>query len=257
MVWVGTSWKMNGTLSFAREYAESLAGAGMETYVRAEVQPFVIPPFTALNTAAKALAETPVLVGAQNAHWEDAGAWTGEVSVPQAADAGARIIEMGHSERREWFGETDETVNLKAKAALRHGLVPLICFGEPAEVFEAGETLPFICSQIDAALAGLPAAGEGETGPRVLLAYEPIWAIGEHGRPPAREDLVTTFAALAERYGERVTAILYGGSVNHANNQDILSIPGVGGLFIGRSAWTAEGYLKNLELAREYQEQRG
>lgn len=243
MLWVGTSWKMNGTRAFARDYARALAGLDVASL--GDIQPFIIPSFTAIDVAASELEGTRILVGAQNAAWEDAGAWTGEVSIPQAIDAGATLIEMGHSERREYFGETDETVNLKIKAALRHGAIPLVCFGEPAEVFEAGETLPFITAQINAALDGI-----ADTS-RVLLAYEPIWAIGEHGRPPRREDLVRTFAALAERYGDRVEAILYGGSVNHDNNKDILGIPGVGGLFIGRSAWTAEGYIRNLELAAE------
>lgn len=246
MLWVGTSWKMNGTRAFAADYAQKLHDADLAPIVEAGIQPFIIPSFTSIDVAAGILTDSsPVIVGAQNAHWEEKGAWTGEVSMVQAKDAGAKIIEMGHSERRQYFGETDETVNLKVKAALREGLIPLVCFGESAEVFEAGETVEFITSQIDAALDGVVDTS------RVILAYEPIWAIGEHGRPPEREDLARTFSVLADRYVGRVQAILYGGSVNHDNIKDILGIEGVGGLFIGRSAWTPEGYLKNLELAAE------
>lgn len=241
MLWVGTSWKMNGTRSFAGDYARVLREANLSALKG--IQPFVIPSFTAIDVMKEGLAGTNVVVGAQNAHWEDSGAWTGEVSMLQAADAGATIIEMGHSERRQYFGETDHTVNLKVKAALSHGLIPLVCFGEPDEVFRAGGTLRFIEGQIDAALAGV-----SDTS-RAILAYEPIWAIGDNGRPPRREDIASVFAALQRRYGNRVEAILYGGSVNHENNADILTIPGVGGLFIGRSAWSPDGYVKNLRIA--------
>jgi triosephosphate isomerase len=243
MLWIGTSWKMNGTRHFAEEYTHALVQA--RTAELEWVQPFVIPPLTCFDVVAGGLANTNVLVGVQNAHWDESGAWTGEVSMAQVADAGAAIVEIGHSERRQCFGETNQTVNLKVKAALRHNLRPLICCGESAEVFEHGESLPFITAQIDAALAGVPDTSQ------ILLAYEPIWAIGENGRPPEHVDLETTFAALSDRYGQRVEAILYGGSVNPANNQEILSIPGVSGLFIGRSAWTASGYLTNLTLASQ------
>lgn len=243
MLWVGTSWKMNGTRAFAREYAHELAEAGISS--ADGVQPFVIPSFTAIDVVADILDGSDVIVGAQNAHWENSGAWTGEVSMLQAKDAGATIIEMGHSERRQYFGETDQTVNAKVKAALAHDLIPLVCFGESAEVFESDKSIDFIVGQIDAALEGV------EDTSRVLLAYEPIWAIGENGRPPRREDMVAAFDVLNERYGSRVEAILYGGSVNFDNNQELLGIPGVGGLFIGRSAWTGKGYLTNLRLAAQ------
>lgn len=244
MKWVGTSWKMNGDLAFARAYATAIKDLRPEDYPG--IQPFIIPSFTAITTVRDILGPNAhVMLGAQNAHWEEAGAWTGEVSVPQAKDAGAQIIEIGHSERREFFGETDETVNKKVKATLAHGLVPLVCFGEPDEVQRAGESIPFICAQIDAALEGV------EDTSTIVLAYEPIWAIGVNGRPPQREDLEAAFAELKARYAHRVAAILYGGSVNHENNQGLLAIDGVDGLFIGRSAWTPEGYLENLRLAAE------
>ncbi|MCI5826228.1 MAG: triose-phosphate isomerase [Arcanobacterium sp.] len=242
--WVGTSWKMNGTIEFARDYAQQLLNARVEQF--AGVQPFIMPSFTALSAVHEILGDhSGVELGAQNGHWEDAGAWTGEVSMVQAADAGARMIEMGHSERRQFFGETDETVNLKVKAALAHGLRPLVCFGESAEVFESGGSIDFITQQIDAALEGVSDTSS------IILAYEPIWAIGENGREPEPEDLATAFGVLNDRYADRVEAILYGGSVNHQNNQWLLKIDGVGGLFIGRSAWNAAGYIENLRLAAE------
>jgi triosephosphate isomerase len=241
MIWVGTSWKMNKTLAEARQYASALAGVGADRWPG--VQPFVIPTATALAAVRAELGErSPVLLGAQNAHWEDAGAWTGEVSVPQLADAGAQLVELGHSERRTYFGETDETVNLKVKATLRHGLVPLVCVGEPSEVFDAGESRSHVLGQVRAALAGV-----GELD-RVLLAYEPIWAIGENGRPAEADEIADVFAALQAEYGGSVRAVLYGGSVDQDNALATLAVPGVGGLFVGRAAWQPEGLVGLLDL---------
>ncbi|MFI7585274.1 triose-phosphate isomerase [Kocuria sp. M1N1S27] len=247
-VWIGTSWKMNKTLSEATEWAGGLAEflAGRQL---GEVQPFLIPPATAIAAVAQTLREEPrVLVGAQNAHWEDAGAWTGEVSVPQVADAGARIVEIGHSERREHFGETDETVRAKVAATLAHGLVPLLCIGEPADVKDAGGSTAHVLEQAARALEGLEAEQLG----RVLIAYEPIWAIGEHGRPAGVAELEEPFAALGGAYGHRVAGLLYGGSVNLDNAAQLLGIAHVDGLFVGRTAWRLEGYLRLLEIAVQH-----
>ena len=126
-LWIGTSWKMNKLRAEARDYAETLAAS---PHARGQApQLFVIPPFTAVAEVADLLARTSVMVGVQNIHWKDAGPWTGEISAGMAADCGATLAEIGHSERRTHFGETDETVALKVEAALRHGLTPLVCVG--------------------------------------------------------------------------------------------------------------------------------
>lgn len=274
-LWVGTSWKMNKTLAEAHQWATGLRAALTEaagggngpvglgaTHVEASVnvsktgptansvgvQPFVIPSFTATTTVREALGtESPVLLGVQNAHWEDAGAWTGEVSVSQAKDAGAQIVEIGHSERREHFGETVETTRLKVASALRHGMAPLLCIGESLEVKDAGGSAEFILGQAAAALKGLTA----DELSRVVIAYEPIWAIGEQGRPATVEELSTPFAALGETYTSKITALLYGGSVNLDNATDLLGIEHVTGLFVGRTAWKLEDYLKLLRIAEQ------
>ncbi len=243
MLWVGTSWKMNKTLAEASDYATRLAAA-LADGAPTGVQPFIIPPATALTTVRAILGtDSPVELGIQNAHWADAGAWTGEISVPQAADAGAALVEIGHSERREFFAETDETVNLKVKASLNHGLRPLLCCGEPGEVFEAGGSVDHIMAQVAAGLDGVDDVS------RVLIAYEPIWAIGEHGREARPTDIEAVFAALDTEYGEQVECILYGGSVNQGNAEETLQVPGVNGLFVGRSAWQVDGYLELLRIA--------
>lgn len=248
-LWIGTSWKMNGTARSTREYCAELVAAGLASW--RGVQPFVVPAATAIREARTALGPSSgVLVGAQNAHWADAGAWTGEISVPQVADAGAELVELGHSERREHFGETDRTVNLKVKAVLAHGLRPLVCVGEPRAVLEARGSVPYVCDQVDAALDGVADAS------RVLVAYEPVWAIGERGRPPRDGELDAVCGALAERFGSRTTALLYGGSVDARNARRLLGLPGVTGLFVGRAAWQAAGFLEILRVARQAATQR-
>jgi triosephosphate isomerase len=244
-LWIGTSWKMNKGLTEARLYVRGLSDHLERTRLPG-VQPFVIPSFTAIAATRDELgSDSPVLLGAQNAHWQDEGAWTGEVSVAQAKDAGAQLVEIGHSERREHFGETVQTTRLKVAAVLAHGLVPLLCIGESAEVKRAGESSRFILEQAAGALDGLTPEQVG----RVLLAYEPIWAIGESGRPATVEELREPFADLGREYGSRTRGLLYGGSVNRDNAEELLSIDHVTGLFIGRAAWQLPGYLRLLELA--------
>ena len=229
MLWAGTSWKMNGLIPFARDYASRLASQPADRWKG--VQLFVIPSSTALAAVHDALGDgSRVMLGAQNAHWEDSGAWTGEVSVPQIADAGAQIVELGHSERREYFGETDRTINLKVKAVMRHGLRPLVCVGEPDATFQAGASSDYVSHQVEAALDGIPDTTA------VLLVYEPIWAIGDSGREPRPDDIADELSVLATQFGDSVEAILYGGSVNAANAAEILALPGGDGLFITRSA---------------------
>ncbi len=246
-VWVGTSWKMTKTLAEAREYVDRLAAATLPPGVRV----FVLPPLTALAAVRDALpAGSPVLLGAQNAHWGPEGAGTGEVSMRMVADAGATLLEVGHSERREQFAETDEAVALKVRAALDQGLVPLLCVGEPAAVRDSGGARGFVTGQLAAALHGLAAEQVAAT----VVAYEPVWAIGEHGRAasagevgPVMADLHT---ALAERSGGAgARALLYGGSVDAANAGSFLDDPHTDGVFVGRAAWQVDGLLQLVEVA--------
>jgi len=242
VLWAGISWKMNGLIPFARDYALRLASQPADRWKG--VQLFVIPSSTALAAVHDALGDgSRVMLGAQNAHWEESGAWTGEVSVPQVADAGAQIVELGHSERREYFGETDRTINLKVKAVMRHGLRPLVCVGEPDATFQAGASSDYVSHQVEAALDGIPDTTA------VLLVYKPIWAIGDSGREPRPDDIADELSVLATQFGDSVEAILYGGSVNAANAAEILALPGVDGLFVGRSAWNVEGYMEILDVA--------
>jgi len=242
--WIGTSWKMNKTLAEAKSFAQSLASADAASDPR--IQRFVIPSFTVVRDVKRILADTSVKVGAQNMHWADQGAWTGEISPLMLTDCGLDIVELGHSERRERFGETDETVGLKAEAAVRHGLIPLICIGETLQQREAGRASKVLEAQVRGALGKLSAAQKRLP---VLLAYEPVWAIGDNGIP-ATSDYADArqaeiIAVAQDVLGCKVPC-LYGGSVNPSNCVELIQCPHIDGLFIGRSAWKVEGYLDIL-----------
>lgn len=239
--WIGTSWKMHKTLEQARAFAAGLPAQGP-----GGIQRFVIPPFTAVREVKAMLSGTTVKVGAQNMHWDDQGAWTGEISPVMLTDCGLDMVELGHSERRAHFGETDETVGLKVAAAVRHGLTPLICIGETLEERQAGRAQEVLAAQVRGALSKLtPDQGRAE----ILFAYEPVWAIGVNGIPATAEYADARQAEIIAVAGDvlgRKIPCLYGGSVNPDNCAELIACPHVDGLFIGRSAWAVEGYLDIL-----------
>ncbi|MEM1387495.1 MAG: triose-phosphate isomerase [Pseudomonadota bacterium] len=246
-LWIGTSWKMHKTLKEAEAFASALAMADIGRDAR--IQRFVIPPFTAVRQVKALLAETSVKVGAQNMHWADQGAWTGEISAPMLVDCGLDMVELGHSERRAHFGESDETVGLKTEAAIRHGLIPLICIGETLAEREAGQARTVLAEQVRGALAKL--TPEQSRAP-ILFAYEPVWAIGEGGIPATADYADARQAeiiAVAQELLERRVPCLYGGSVNSGNCAELVACRHIDGLFIGRAAWDVTGYLDILRRA--------
>jgi triosephosphate isomerase len=204
---------------------------------------FVLPPFPLIEPVARVLSGGPVRVGAQNVHWEDSGPFTGEVSAPMLVEVGATIAEIGHSERRQLFGETDKMVRDKVAAAQRHGITPLVCVGEPESVRASGDAAEFVAAQVRAALAGARPDAE------LWLAYEPVWAIGDQGRPATPEQADDMHAVIrgaavdALGTAEADVPVLYGGSVDADNAAGFMAAPSVSGLFVGRAAWTADGLL--------------
>lgn len=242
--WIGTSWKMNKTLAEAEGFATALAQADGDNDPR--IQRFVVPPFTATRQVKEILKDTTVKVGAQNMHWDDAGAWTGEISAPMLTDCNLDLVELGHSERRAYFGETDETVGLKTESAVRHGLIPLICIGETLKERDAGRADEVLAAQVSGALGLLK--GDQKTAP-VLLAYEPVWAIGAGGVPAsadyANQRHEKIIALAADILGRKISC-LYGGSVNAENCEELIQCSHIDGLFIGRAAWDVTGYLNIL-----------
>jgi triosephosphate isomerase len=243
-LWIGTSWKMNKTLAGAIEFAEALRDADAARDPR--IQRFVIPSFTLVRQVKDVLANTFVRVGVQNMHWADQGAWTGEVSPLMIKDCGASIVELGHSERREHFGETNDTVGLKTEAAVRHGMTPLICIGETLDERNTGRAQDVMETQVSAALGQL--TGDQKNA-EILLAYEPVWAIGENGIPATSEyadDRQAEIIAVARDVLGHTVPCLYGGSVNPGNCEELITCPNIDGLFIGRSAWDVKGYIDIL-----------
>lgn len=243
-LWIGTSWKMNKLRADAIEFATTLKASTVIN--NQSVQPFVVPPFPYIAEVADILGSTPVMVGAQSMHWDDQGPWTGEVSAPMIRDCGASLVELGHSERRTFFNETDDTVALKVKAALDHGLTALVCLGDTREEYDKGNSTEVLKSQTRAALSLV-----GEAAGNVIFAYEPVWSIGEGGTPadPAFvNEQHQHIKAIASADTGADVPVLYGGSVNQSNCCNFIQQSQVDGLFIGRAAWDVSGYIKILEL---------
>ncbi len=242
--WIGTSWKMNKLRADALAFVETVKASSVAQTLA--VQPFVIPPFPYIAEVANNLKGTRFKVGAQNMHWADAGAWTGEVSPLQIKDCGATLVEIGHSERRTFFGETDETVALKTQAALKHGLTALVCIGDTKAEFDAGQTAVALERQV----RGLLKYVAGDANSKVIIAYEPVWSIGEGGIPATPEfanEQHIKIAALVQNITGVALPILYGGSVNPGNCVELAQQSHIDGLFIGRSAWDAKGYIGIVE----------
>lgn len=254
-IYIGTSWKMNKTLADALLYCEQLRTFYPEN-LKKQIQPFVIPPFTCVREVSDYIQRHNLncLTGVQNMHFEDSGAFTGEISPIMAKDTGAKLVEMGHSERREFFGETDMTVNKKVHAALKHQLTPLVCIGDSAQEKAWGVSHEAVVKQMKIALYGV----DKTQVEQVIIAYEPIWAIGEHGVPATPEEAESIHhrlrLALTEMYGTEIAnkiILLYGGSVNLENSTLLITQPNIDGLFIGRSAWQAKGFCNILSAINQ------
>jgi L-erythrulose 1-phosphate isomerase len=238
--WIGTSWKMNKVRSEARAFAETLKSSFAANTRSA--QPFIIPPFPYIADAADILKGTRVRIGAQNMHWADQGAWTGEISPLMVKDCGATLVEIGHSERRANFGETDETVALKTQAAVKHGLTALVCIGDTKDEYDSGRTSEVLEKQVRALLKYVSAEAAGN----VIIAYEPVWSIGEGGIPASPEfanEQHIKIGKLVQSITGTSLHLLYGGSVNPKNCIELALQSHIDGLFIGRSAWDAADYI--------------
>ncbi len=234
---IAGNWKMNGLSASLAEAKAVAAGLG-DTPARVAI----CPPSILIHRLAEALKGAPVLVGGQDHHWDDAGAFTGDISAEMLADAGAKLAILGHSERRAGYRETDAVVAQKVSAALRAGLEPIVCVGETLDQRQAGETLALVTGQVR---GSLPAELKGKA---FAVAYEPVWAIGT-GLTPTIEQIEEVHkairATLVEQFGEegRKVPILYGGSVKPSNASEILHAAEVGGALVGGASLKAEDFL--------------
>ena len=237
---VAGNWKMHTTPQSAVALARDIIRAGPPP----EVDLVLCPPAIAVTDVARAVAGTPVRVGAQNMHWVDAGAFTGEISAPMLASV-AEVVIVGHSERRADFGEADEMVNRKLQAALAAGLTPIVCVGETEPVRDASEARALVTAQVRAALDGIePAAAEP-----LVLAYEPVWAIGT-GRTATPEQAVEAIGWIREALSDALdaaaaerTRVLYGGSVSPANARELLASEDVDGALVGGASLKAADFI--------------
>jgi len=233
---------MYKTIAEAAEFARQL----ITDQEIPSVEKVICAPFTALPALAQLLNGTPYVLGAQNMHFEEQGAFTGEISPLMLKELGVAYVILGHSERRQYFNETDETVNKKVLTALHHGLKPIICVGESLEQREANQTEAVVRSQTEAALRQVTA----DRLPEVVVAYEPIWAIGT-GKSSTAEDANQTIgyirSVIAEQYGKEAAEtvrIQYGGSVKPDNIGSFLTQSDIDGALVGGASLTADSYLK-------------
>ena len=243
--YIAANWKMNKTAAEAAEFVDALLPRIAAT--RCDV--VVCPPFTALTAVVERRYGTAVKVAAQNMHEEEAGAFTGEVSAPMLVELDVEAVVLGHSERRQHFGETDEALARKVPAALAAGLEPILCIGESEEARDAEETETVLERQLQADLAGVD---PGELT-RVVVAYEPIWAIGT-GRTATPEQAQEACAFIRDVLRMRGAAaqevrILYGGSVKLANAAELLSKPDVDGALVGGASLDPEEFAAIVDAA--------
>jgi triosephosphate isomerase (TIM) len=247
---VAGNWKMNKTIAEARALVSGMTATlnGIKG-----VEKVLCPPFMALFPVAALLSGTDIGLGAQDMHWEANGAFTGEVAGDMVAEFCKYVI-IGHSERRTYFGETDETVNKKTKAANASHLVPIVCVGETLAEYEAGKTAEVVARQVRAGLKEL----DPEFAKQVVIAYEPVWAIGT-GRASTADNANTVIRdfirkPIAELYGEvtaQGTRVLYGGSVTAANAAEFFTMPEIDGALVGGASLKAEEFLNIVRAAAE------
>ncbi|MBO8165467.1 MAG: triose-phosphate isomerase [Brevibacillus sp.] len=241
------NWKMHKTIAEAADFAAQLPAEDPAP----GVEKVICAPFTALAFLAEKLRDTPYRLGAQNMHHEEQGAYTGEISPLMLKELGVQYVIIGHSERRQYFNETDDAVNRKVKAALAHGLKPIVCVGESLAEREEGRTEEIVRRQTEAVLEGITETEAKE----IVIAYEPVWAIGT-GRSSTAEDANQTIGqirrVIAGKVGETAAQsirIQYGGSVKPDNIASFMAYPDIDGALVGGASLTADSYLSLVQGA--------
>ena len=243
--YIAANWKMHKTVAEAAEFVDAL----LPRIAATQHDVVICAPFTALTAVVERRYGTAVKVAAQNMHEEGSGAFTGEVSAPMLVELDVEAVVLGHSERRQYFGETDEALSRKVPAALAAGLEPILCVGESEEARDADQTKGVLERQLQADLAGVESAQLAE----VVIAYEPIWAIGT-GRTATPEQAQDACAFIRDVLRERGTAadavrVLYGGSVKPANATELLSQPDIDGALVGGASLDADEFAAIVEAA--------
>ncbi len=247
---IAGNWKMNTNSFESAKLAEYILGGVMNKQLRSGV--LVCPPFTSLQAVGEAVRNSQVALGAQNCHWEASGAYTGEVSVSMLKHIGCSHIIIGHSERRTYFGETDESVNRKTKVVLENEMLPVVCIGETLEERQSGNTFSVLERQVRVGFGGIDKSFAGS----VIIAYEPVWAIGTGlAATPEQVQEAHLFIrnTVVETLGGEASGniILYGGSMNEKNAKTILELPDVNGGLIGGASLDPQKFLDIIAIAEE------
>jgi len=245
---IAGNWKMNKNTAEAIELANGLK---RELYKIEDVEIIVCPPFTAIEEVSEIAYESNIKVGAQNMHWEDSGAFTGEISPLMLKDLGCSFVILGHSERRQYFHETNEIVNKKARSALKHGLTPIICVGETLQEREAQKTFAIIEDHVYNSLHGLTT----EELEKIIIAYEPVWAIGtgKTATPEQAQEVHQFIRDLLKKKYSQVLAdgiiILYGGSVKAGNTKELVNQKDIDGALVGGASLETKGFAEIVRNA--------
>ncbi|MBF0483622.1 MAG: triose-phosphate isomerase [Candidatus Omnitrophica bacterium] len=245
---IAGNWKLNKTI---KEAVELVNGLKQDLAQTKEVDIVVCPVYPALSEVSKLTAGSNIGLGAQDLYWEDAGAFTGEVSAPLLKDAGCQYVIIGHSERRQFFGETDATVNKKIGAALKHGLTPIVCVGEVLAERESNKTFDVIKTQVTGAFSGYSA----EDMKKIIIAYEPVWAIGtgKTASPEQAQEVHKFIRDLLVKMYDVGTAqtvrIQYGGSVKSDNARELMSQPDIDGALVGGASLKRDQFVALVQNA--------
>ncbi|HYX17406.1 MAG TPA: triose-phosphate isomerase [Nostoc sp.] len=231
---IAGNWKMFKTQAETQEFLQGFLPHLEETPQGREV--ILCPPFTNLSVLSKTLHGSLIQLGAQNIHWEEFGAYTGEISGPMLTESGVRFVIVGHSERRQYFGETDATVNLRLRTAQRFGLTPILCVGESKQQRDAGETESLIALQLDKGLLDIDQNN-------LVIAYEPIWAIGT-GETCEALEANRIIGLIRSQLSNQNVSIQYGGSVKPNNIDEIMAQPEIDGVLVGGASLEAESFAR-------------
>ena len=238
---IAGNWKMHKTVVEAVDFCVKLKEAVLTV---SGVEVLVCPPFTALAPVSEIIKNSELKLGAQNMYWEEKGAFTGEISPLMLREAGCHYVILGHSERRQFFGETDDGVSKKAKAVFEHGMLPIICVGERLEQREVGETEAVVTAQVKGSLSGLTA----EQVENLVIAYEPVWAIGT-GKTASDEDAQAVIGFIRSLVGELFGAVAgkmriqYGGSVKPGNTAGLMSQSDIDGALVGGASLDIDSFV--------------
>jgi triosephosphate isomerase len=231
---IAGNWKMHKNQAESLEYVQLFKPEIEETDESRDI--ILCAPFTSLSLLSKSLHGSPIGLGAQNIHWEDSGAYTGEIAGSMLTEIGVSYVVVGHSERRQYFGETDETVNLRLKAAQKHKITPILCVGETKAQRDAGETEKVIIKQLDQDLIDIDQN-------KLIIAYEPIWAIGTGDTCDAKE-ANRVIDLIRDRLTNKNVSIQYGGSVKPDNIDEIMAQPEIDGALVGGASLDPKGFAR-------------